>query len=241
MDIKEIRRSNLNRLRKLFDTKAEMAQELSMDPSQVWQYLADPDEAKSARPVGDRVARRIEKSLGLPYGSMDSPLLVDEAFTLEQLRNRIAEPGGSNYVIGVGDEIDPRTMGKVPLISKVKAGEAEFSVDHLEPGDAEEWLYCNTPHSPSTYALVVDGDSMERPYGKQYPDGCIVFVDPEKRGGVGNGDPIIAKINGVDAVTFKILAEADGRKFLKPLNQQHPVNMKEFRVLGKVIEKLERE
>lgn len=234
MDIKEIRRQNLKKLRRMFGTNVEFANRLEMDPSQVWQYLADP-EAKSSRPIGDRVARRVETSLNLRYGSMDTPINAN------QINDEAGSYSGEDFFSVAEPSEDPRIAGKVPLISKVKAGEADFSANYLEPGDADEWLYCNTRHSQYTYALVVDGESMESPYGKTYPDGSIIFVDPELRGGVVNGDPIVAKISGVDAVTFKILAEEDGRKFLKPLNRQHPINTREFRVLGKVIEKLERE
>ena len=135
--------------------------------------------------------------------------------------------------------LDPRIAGKVPLISWVQAGQADLAIDLFAPGDADEWYYCNARHSEQTYALRVRGDSMTAPYGRSYPDGCIIFVDPEKRGDVALGDPIIAKISGVDAATFKALARDDGRAFLKPLNPQYPPLFDEFRPLGKVIEKLE--
>lgn len=151
---------------------------------------------------------------------------------------------GHRHVVREGDapeyRTDPRALGKVPLISWVQAGSAELAIDNFSPGDAEDWLFCNTSHSPKTYALRVKGDSMTSPYGRSYPDGCIIFVDPEQRGGITTGDPIIAKIDGEDAVTFKTLTRDDHRVFLKPLNDRYPLIEREFRVLGKVIEKLER-
>ncbi len=134
---------------------------------------------------------------------------------------------------------DPRKQGKVPVISWVKAGQADLAIDNLAPGDAIDWKWCNEPHSDSTFALIVDGDSMTAPYGKSYPHKATIFVDPEKRGSVETGEAIIAKISGVDKVTFKSLARDDGRVFLKPLNPQYPNMFEEFRVLGKVIGKWE--
>ena len=109
--------------------------------------------------------------------------------------------------------------------------------DNLAPGDAMIGN-CNEPHSDSTFALIVDGDSMTAPYGKSYPHKATIFVDPEKRGSIETGEAIIAKIS-VDKVTFKSLARDDGRVFLKPLNPQYPNMFEEFRVLGKVIGKWE--
>lgn len=171
-----------------------------------------------------RYMRDLLKALKCEYGE-----LINGQFRAAGIRE-----DGSEY------EIDPRSMGKVPLISSVQAGSAQLAIDLLAPGDADEWLFCNTRHSENTYALRVDGDSMTRPYGTSYPEKCIVFVDPEKRGDVTTGDPIIAKINGVDAATFKCFARDGERVFLKPLNPQYPPIMEEFRILGKVIEKLER-
>lgn len=130
--------------------------------------------------------------------------------------------------------------GDVPVISSVQAGEPNFAVDLLEPGDAERWVP-GPPRSYSskTYALRVEGDSMTAPYGKSYPHGCLIYVDPEQRGGCVTGDRVVAQIRGHDAVTFKQLAQVDGRQFLKPLNPQYPPIMDEFRVLGKVIGKWE--
>lgn len=238
MDIKEIRRHNLRLIQKLFDTQEALASRLGMAPAQLWALQAEPDK-KSARPMGDKVARKIEAVMRLPRGSMDSIILLDEGTSLENMRNVIEEDRGQ-YLLGASEGGDPRAAGKVPLISRVMAGSSALAIDNLEPGDAEEWLYCNTRHSNSTYALTVTGDSMTQAFGNSYPDGSIIFVDPERRGGVVNGDPIIAKINGEDAVTFKCLAIDGDRVFLKPLNPQYPAIFQEFRVLGKVIEKLER-
>lgn len=123
----------------------------------------------------------------------------------------------------------------VPVISSVKAGDWDEPIDNFCPGHAERYLPCAKQHSDSAFALVVDGDSMTSPTGRTYPEGSIIFVDPELRGGVGTGDRVVAKVKGKSDVVFKQLAKDGGNFYLKPLNPQHPPLFDEFRILGKVI------
>ena len=124
---------------------------------------------------------------------------------------------------------------EVPLISWVQAGDWQQAIDEFQPGIADESYPCPVNHSTSTFALRVRGDSMTSPHGRSYPDGAIIFVDPELRGGITTGDRIIAKLNGFDKVVFKVYVEDAGKKYLKSLNPSYPVLTEEFRVLGKII------
>lgn len=134
----------------------------------------------------------------------------------------------------------PDITGRVPLISWIQAGEWNEASDPLHPGEAERWMPCLSPHSPHTYALRVRGDSMTSPHGRSYPEGCIIFVDPERKS-PSNGDRIVAKLAGTDEVTFKVYKEEDGRIWLHPLNPSHLPIRDEFKVLGTVIGKWEDE
>lgn len=137
-------------------------------------------------------------------------------------------------------QLDNSGDGAVPLISWIQAGAWGEAADPLQPGDAERWLPCPTKHGSRAYALRVRGDSMTAPYGRTYPEGCIIFVDPERRS-PNNGDRIIAKLEGSDEVTFKVYKEEDGRRWLLPLNQGHQPIREPFKVLGTVIGKWEDE
>ena len=138
----------------------------------------------------------------------------------------------------------PSTRGLVPLISWVQAGAwcevAEVREQAPSYHDNPTYLPCPAPHGRSTFALRVKGDSMTAPYGRSYPDGCIIYVDPERRSPV-NGDRIVACLMdaGDHEVTFKIYKNEDGRQWLAPLNTQHPPLLKRFTVLGTVIGKWE--
>lgn len=143
---------------------------------------------------------------------------------------------GERKVADAADSFEFRRIpADVPLISTVQAGSWDEAEDNGFPGDAEQYLPCVAPHSAMTFALRVEGDSMTSPSGKSYPDGTIIFVDPEQRGGARPGDRVVAKLNGDNAVTFKQLAEDRDGLFLKPLNPSHEPIFAEFRILGKVI------
>ena len=111
----------------------------------------------------------------------------------------------------------------VPLISWVQAGDWSEAVDHLQPGDAEEWLPSPVRVGPHAFALRVEGDSMTSPYpGRSYPPGTIIYVDPDIA--PTPGKPVVAKLTDTNEVTFKIyVEEASGKKYLRPLNPQYPV------------------
>jgi SOS-response transcriptional repressor LexA len=133
-----------------------------------------------------------------------------------------------------------KQFGVVPLISWVRAGDWMEAADPLQPGDAEKWLPCPVNHGKRSFALRVRGDSMTAPHGRTYPEGCIIFVDPEKRSPV-NGARVIAKLAGTHEVTFKVFKEEDGRRWLQPLNPSHLPIREAFAVLGTVIGKWEDE
>jgi len=128
-------------------------------------------------------------------------------------------------------------MSMIPLISLVQAGGWSECIDNFSTGDAEDWLPCPSKHSNATFALRVEGDSMTNPYpgGKSFPEGTMIFVDPERE--VHNGDCVVAKLTDVNEATFKMLAEDSGVKYLKPINPQYPtlaINGN-CRIVGKVI------
>jgi SOS-response transcriptional repressor LexA len=115
----------------------------------------------------------------------------------------------------------PDIRGNVPLISWVKAGQWCETIDLYNVGDAESWLPCPVSHGPHTYCLRVSGDSMTNtiPGQKSYPEGTIIFVDPDRA--VTNGCRVIAKIPGANEATFKEYREDSGKRYLKPLNQHY--------------------
>jgi len=199
-----------------------------------WLHKNEKSWADLARALGGYSEQRLQnwKKRGIPMGeypklSAATGLSIDYIATGRGAAHTNALPG-------------PDIRGHVPLISWVQAGAWNHAEDPLQPGESDHWLPCPASHGRRTYALRVRGDSMTAPHGKSYPDGCIIFVDPDQKSPA-NGARIIAKLAGRDEVTFKTLVIDAGRTWLKPLNPQHPPLLDEFRVLGTVIGKWEEE
>lgn len=221
--VEEIRRRKLVELIAHYGTQASFAEVIGKAPAQVSQWVNASRNSGTGKPraLSSNGAREIEALTGKPIGWMD--------------QSTESEPrGAANTSPG------PDIRGKVPLISWVRAGAFCEAADPFVPGDAERWMDCPVNHSDSTFALRVRGDSMTAPTGngRTYPEGCFIFVDPEKRSPV-NGDRIVACLEGSHEVTFKVYKNEDGRQWLQPLNPTHEPIREAFRVLGTVLGKWE--
>lgn len=128
----------------------------------------------------------------------------------------------------------PPVRGAVPLISWVSAGAWRETIDSLEPGMAEEWIETTAPIRQHTFALKVQGDSME----PDFPSGTYIVVEPDLD--PQPGDFVIAR-NG-DEATFKQLTKDGADWYLKPLNQRYPIKPLESpcKIIGVVREAVRR-
>lgn len=212
MNIKEIRRNNAQAIiDKIFSGKAiALARAMGMDnANSIYRSMSDNP---SSRGIGNTLARNIEKAAKKPNGWLDQI----------HHESNVSEPS-----------VKYQASADVPLISRVSAGKWSEASDPFQPGDAEGWYPCPANHSASTYALRVWGDSMTAPYGRSYPEGMIIYVDPEKE--AVSGDRVIARVNGDYDVNFKQLIIEGSRRYLKALNPNWPIITDEFEVIGKVI------
>lgn len=118
-------------------------------------------------------------------------------------------------------EPGPEIRGRTPLISWVQAGQWCEAIDLYAPGDAETWLLCPVSHGPHTYCLRIKGDSMTNtiPGQRSYPEGMIIFVDPDRP--ITNGCRVIAMLPDCEEATFKEYREDSGRRYLMPLNRHY--------------------
>lgn len=105
---------------------------------------------------------------------------------------------------------------RVPLISYVAAGNWSEAVDNFAPGNADTWIDTTVTVKQHTYALRVQGDSME----PKFPDGAIIIIEPEEE--ARNGSYVIVRQNGGEA-TFKQLIYDGSQSYLKPLNNRYPI------------------
>lgn len=122
----------------------------------------------------------------------------------------------------------PPPRGMVPVISWVRAGLADEVIDIYQPGDADEWIQSPVPVRAHTYALRIEGDSME----PDFSAGDIVIVEPDMPAEIGHF--VIAK-NTEGEATFKKLVKDAGRMYLKPLNPAYPMlPAEQFQIIGVV-------
>ncbi len=125
-----------------------------------------------------------------------------------------------------------RSSRKVPLLTFNDVRLLKNMEVDLE--SAEDWIVCPAESSEHTFALRIaaNDESMVSPHGKSYPPNTVIYVDPAQRA-ARSGDKIIAYVNG--CVSFKVYAEEAGRKWLRPLNPQHPIISDPFTIVGIVI------
>jgi SOS-response transcriptional repressor LexA len=154
-------------------------------------------------------------------------VLQCDALWLATGKETAAHPARGNVA-----RVPQAQAGRVPLISYVAAGSWSDAVDNYVPGDAEQWVETTVPVKRHTYALRVEGDSME----PRFPNGAILIVEPEAE--AKSGSFVIMRQNGTDA-TFKQLVHDAGRWYLKPVNPRYPImELSEDAVLCGVVKQM---
>lgn len=193
MDINTIRVANLKALIARHKNQRAFADAVATAPAYISQILSGNElPSGKARGVGNDLARKIEEKLDLPHGWMDRQ--HDEA----------------------GTSAGPDLGGRVPLISWVKAGHFTEAAELASPGTALDWIDTTVPARAKTFALRVQGDSME----PDFPEGTILIVEPEMEAHAGSY--VIAQ-NGDTEATFKQLIRDGGDWYLKPINPRYPL------------------
>lgn len=205
METKDIRRANLAALLKDHldkhpeSTKAKFAVLCGLVPAQLSQLTGD----KSFRNIGGNLARKIEASLNLPNGWLDT------------LQSEAAEKTSNVSYIGVREN-----KGQYPLVSWVSAGCWLEAIEPYRKDEIDVWPETTVDASDSSFWLRVKGDSMTSPVGFTVPEGMIILVDPERE--PMSGKLVVAKLENENEATFKQYMIDAGRCYLKALNPHHP-------------------
>jgi SOS-response transcriptional repressor LexA len=222
MDINAIRIINMEILQGDLKRK-DFAAKIGIDYGQLGHYVT------GVRNIGPRVARQIEQAFGKPHGWLDvvhPELRLPKRATLRHA----AEPGGPSASVEahqVLDGLHPYNVDEVrsprsrlPLISWVSAGLKDEANDPYAPGNAEAWIDFDSEASASAFCLRVRGDSMVRPDGTGFPDGCIIAIEPKRR--PKGGEFAVFRFNESDEATFKQFFQDGPLKMLRPLNPSYP-------------------
>lgn len=237
IDIDDIRRANIRRLEAEFGGPAELAARIGMTPAQLINLRNGARDSKTGRPRGMRkeTARRIEAGVGKPEGWLDLPEgAVLPQFTGPSAALHAAHQLRAKYQVDANTSQAPERKGRVPLISSVEAGNWSHAADLLQPGEGHEWIETGVTIQSHTFALRVEGDSME----PEFAPGTILIVEPEMD--AYPGDFVIAK-NGDQEATFKQLVRDGADLYLKPLNPRYPIKpLGHNRIIGVVREAVKR-
>lgn len=119
------------------------------------------------------------------------------------------------------------TLARVPVLTFIQAGDFREVVDNYQSNQADEWLETDVPVKQRTFALIVEGDSME----PEFAPGMRVVVEPDMD--PENGDYVIAG-NGEQATLKKLVRDGDDW-YLKPLNPRYPIKpLGSGRIIGVV-------
>ena len=159
--------------------------------------------------IGALEVRESVRSKYLPQLAMAMGLTVDQLTGGQPLPDPNVGPA-------------PLTLGKVPLISEVQAGLWGSNLEISEVGAAESWVDSPIPIQARTFAMRVRGDSMTSTGRENFPDGCIIYVEPSDVRPLDEmvGKFVVARLAGEEEATFKKLVKDRGRFYLHPLNPQ---------------------
>jgi SOS-response transcriptional repressor LexA len=187
-------------------TQINLSQQQLADNAGVSQSLIHKLESGDA--LGSRMLPKIAKALGVTA----EWLATGENFEIVSTTKK-----GKLINVSAGPEI----RGYVPLISWIQAGKFNEAIDLYHIGDAENFYPLPKACGPRTFCLRVVGDSMTNtiPGQRSYPEGTIIYVDPDKE--LSNGCRVIVKLPDSNEATFKEYREDSGKRYLKPLNQQY--------------------
>lgn len=147
-DIASIRRDNLRALVKKSGGQASFAKKIDMELSQLSQIIGP----NPTRNIGSRLARKIEKLVGLIYGDLDAVEM---------------ETPVTNGV----------SRREIPVVGTTQAGPDHHWEELGYPvGFGEEYIEHNSP-DPHAYVLGVRGNSM----APKISEGEYVLVEPSLR------------------------------------------------------------
>jgi SOS-response transcriptional repressor LexA len=200
MHVKDIRRKNLRVLARAIGGVTQLANRLEKSQSQISHVIG----ANYVKNIGDKLAAEVERAFNKPLGWLDH-------------EHSVIEEEGAQYLV----EKEQPFFAKVPLVSWQNINEWLVMPSHHAARDQFQYYIVNTKVSPHTFALRVDGDSMEAPHGISFPHGSIIVVDPENP--AHNGSYVIAKQLPSNQMVFKQLVIDGARRYLKPLNPRYPI------------------
>ncbi|WP_053152239.1 LexA family protein [Pseudomonas protegens] len=145
--------------------------------------------------IGDQIAREIEKALNLYNGYLDVPYGFDEFNNATTLSH---------------------TGRKIPIISATAASSWYTADNDFKLKDTDDWINAPGPVGPRTFALRVEGISME----PKFMEGDKVVIDPSLE--ISPGDYVAAQHIRDNFIAIKQLKQEGQDQYLFALNPDWP-------------------
>ena len=182
-------------------------------------------------------------------------LMLSQNMNQTEMARRSSVPQPTVHRILSGQSDDPKitTLRKMAETLGTSLGALEGESNKRHGGDLTvpliEWNQLTTPkaaklaplvpcpakHGPNTFAARVKDNTMTAQYGRSYPEGSIIYIDPDQTNAAQPGDRVYALIEG-RTPSFKQYGIADdNQEFLQSINLQYPIITKAFEIKGLVI------
>jgi SOS-response transcriptional repressor LexA len=200
MHVKDIRRKNLRALARSVGGVTKLAERLEKSQSQVSHLIG----TNPIKKIGDKFAAHVEHIFSKPLGWLDH----DHMGTEEE---------GATYQTSPARH----TVHYVPFLSWQEVQQWLAKNELPTTKDSSHYIATNIKVSPLSFALRVEGDSMEATNGVSFCNGSIIIIDPELP--IKNSTFVLAKQNASSPLVFKQLIIDGTRRFLKPLNHRYPI------------------
>ncbi len=217
--ISDIRLANARALAAEYKNPAEFARTIDRESTQVSRFMG----ANPTKKIGDRMARHIEISCRKPKGWLDTDRIAEKNEQTPEYKIITEFPSGVPLV-DWDLLIAPNTAG-FPYPFNLTFTGTRKEIQHIP---------CPADHGPNTFATRVKDNTMTAQYGRSYPEGSIIYIDPDRAHEAKSGDRVLALIEG-RIPSFKLYGEADGERYLQSINLQYPIITREFEITGLVI------
>lgn len=122
------------------------------------------------------------------------------------------------------------TVREIPVINHMQVNDEPGS-HFLDDVNIIDFTPAPLNAGENSFAVMIEGDSMDAQKGLSFPNGTIVTFDPALA--PSNGDFILCGIYDERLLTFRQYVKDQGVFFLKALNPEYPaIHYDSFRVLG---------
>lgn len=187
-----------------------LADKLDRAPSQCSSFAG----SKPTKNIGEKLARHIERSLGLPRTYLDDVRNLGNSFEEQSTIH------DAHVLAPVGHQL--------PVVGMATAGALK---EAFEEADIEEYVPAPGPCSQRAFVLILDGISMQPDFNPR----DRVVIDPEAEWL--SGDVVYARCTNNNSGTFKEIRYEDGDYYLCAKNPKwEPQYMKmddTWEVVGK--------